>query len=83
MGNAIAKAVSLTEIIKRSLDENLHQINTIGMSKEVKNSVNDDGQEYEHVVHIPSIHITLSLDQLDSNALGYQYHEASSKTSSK
>lgn len=71
-GNAIAKAVTLTEIVKRRF-KGLHQITKCGSTVITDHYIN--GQDNEQVVQektVSYIDILLSRDELDTKHPGYQ-----------
>ncbi|KAG8225872.1 hypothetical protein J437_LFUL004802 [Ladona fulva] len=72
-GPAVIKAISCAEIMKRKFN-NLHQITKLCFRKvtETWDPISDGLDELVVEREVPTIHILLSKDALDSNELGYQ-----------
>eukprot|EP00035_Acanthoeca_spectabilis_P014773 m.287827 g.287827 ORF g.287827 m.287827 type:complete len:157 (-) comp16220_c0_seq21:754-1224(-) len=75
-GRAVTKAISCAEVLKHRM-LGLHQITSVGMTKvtdvwEPKLDVEEDMDRVQVIRRVPNVTITLSLDPLDPQALGYQ-----------
>ncbi|KAG7399321.1 Ribonuclease P protein subunit p25 [Phytophthora boehmeriae] len=73
MGNAISKAVTVSEILKHRV-QNLHQVTRLSSIEtvDVYEPLEEGLDRIETKRHIPGISIELSLDQLDRDDPGYQ-----------
>jgi hypothetical protein len=71
MGRAMVKAVMVCEIVKRRV-ANLHQITTLGevVITDVYEPKEEGLKQVTVEKKVPTIDITLSLDQLDVNSTG-------------
>eukprot|EP00035_Acanthoeca_spectabilis_P014780 m.288690 g.288690 ORF g.288690 m.288690 type:complete len:96 (-) comp16220_c0_seq65:754-1041(-) len=70
------QAISCAEVLKHRM-LGLHQITSVGMTKvtdvwEPKLDVEEDMDRVQVIRRVPNVTITLSLDPLDPQALGYQ-----------
>jgi len=72
-GNALTKAVTAAEVIKRRF-KGLHQVSNVGQSEivDVFEPLEEGLDKVEQTRNIPFIEITLSKDALDSKDKGYQ-----------